>query len=186
MPYTNEPGNPWRCVLNNPGSIVGQAGDWMAVATENCRQTNPGGTQCTDFLKATDVPDVNCGNYDGIPGNPDGWDGDSEDPRVVSLFIVPYQALKNVAGTGAQSPIPVLRFASFYVMNWRGNNAGSNDPCPDPDFGGVPVGLPSGPVGKGTILGVFDTTVSYETGPVDQNATCREDDPTPCRVVLVR
>jgi hypothetical protein len=180
MPYTNSPGNPWRCVLNQGGSIVGQAGDWMAVATDNCNKVNPGGTQCQDFKKKTDAT-VHCGDYEA-------WalKGDSEDPRVVSLFVVPYQALKNVSGSGANSPIPVLRFASFYVMNWHGNTAGSNDPCPDLNFGSTPVNLPSGPEGKGTIMGVFDSTVSYETGPVDPNAICKEDDPTPCRAVLVR
>jgi hypothetical protein len=196
MPYTNSSGNPWRCVLNQGGSIVGQAGDWMAVATDNCNAVNPGGTQCTDFK--TDVQatlDKTCGNYDGKPAqggrpaDPNGWvqrGGDSADPRIVQLFVVPYQALKNVSGSGSQAGIPILRFASFYVMNWRGQNAGSDDPCPDPDFKGSPANLPSGSAGKGTILGVFDSTVSYETGPVDPNAICREDDPTPCRVTLVR
>ncbi len=70
-------------------------------------------------------------------------------------------------------------------MNWRGNNASDSDPCPDPDFGG-PANLPSGHQGDGTILGVFDTAVLYEPGPVDANAICREDDPMPCRVTLVR
>jgi Putative Flp pilus-assembly TadE/G-like len=188
MPYTNSPGNPWRCVINDSGSSVGQAGDWMAVATDNCTQTNPGGTQCQTFNSPTD-PDIHCGNYDGKPGHPDGWvqrGGDSADPRMVSLFVVPYQALKDIQGTGTEAGIPVLRFASFYVMNWRGNNSGDSDPCPDPNFGSAPVGLPSGPLGKGTILGVFDSAVDYEPGPVDANAVCREDDPTPCRVTLVR
>ena len=179
-PYNNSSGNPWRCVLQDPGSTVGQAGDWMAVATDNCNKTNPGLTQCQDFKKKTD-PDVHCADYEAWAAN-----GDSEDPRVVSLFVVPYQSLKNVTGGGTNDEIPVLRFASFYVMNWHGNTSGSDDPCPDLNFKGVPVDLPSGPAGKGTILGVFDTTVSYETGPVDLNAICSEDDPTPCRAVLVR
>ena len=180
MPYTNSSGNPWRCVLQDPGSTVGQAGDWMAVATDNCNTTNPGLTQCTDFKKKTDA-NVHCGDYETWAAN-----GDSNDPRIVSLFVVPYQALKNVGGSGTNDEIPVLRFASFYVMNWHGNNTGSDDPCPDLAFGSVPVDLPSGPPGKGTILGVFDSTVDYEQGPVDPNAICREDDPTPCRAVLVR
>ena len=143
LPYTNSPGNPWRCVLNQGGSIVGQAGDWMAVATDNCNKVNPGGTQCQDFKKKTD-PTVHCADYEAWAAN-----GDSEDPRVVSLFVVPYQSLKNVSGSGSQAGIPVLRFASFYVMNWHGNNAGESDPCPDLDFKGVPVDLPSGPGRQG-------------------------------------
>ena len=51
----NSSGNPWRCVLNqDPGSTVGQAGDWMAVATDNCNKDKPWGTQCQDFKKKTD------------------------------------------------------------------------------------------------------------------------------------
>ncbi len=89
MPYTNSASNPWRCVLNDGGSSVGQAGDWMAVATDNCTQINGGGTQCQNFKSATDL-DVRCGNYDGKPAqgsrpaDPNGWvqlGGDSEDPR---------------------------------------------------------------------------------------------------------
>ena len=198
MPYTNGPGNPWRCVLNDGGSSVGQAGDWMAVATDNCNQINSSQTQCQDFKTASEaLLNKSCGNYDGKPtqggrpADPNGWvqrGGDSADPRIVSLFVVPYQALKNVRGNGNadNATIPVLRFASFYVMNWRGQNASSDDPCPDPDFNGTPVSLPSGAAGKGTFMGVFDSTVSYEPGPVDPNAICREDDPTPCRVTLVR
>ena len=33
-----------------------------------------------------------------------------------------------------QRDAPSLGFASFYVMDWTGNNAGQSDPCPDPDF----------------------------------------------------
>lgn len=201
-PYNNTSRNPWRCVINDSGSSVGQAGDWMAVATENCNTINGGETQCNDFKKKTDPPpnQAHCGSFDGIDSNGNGvidtgeigWmqkGGDSGDPRLVQLFVVPYQALKDVQGTGTEAGIPVLRFASFYVMNWRGNNAASDDPCPDPDFGVSPVKaapLPSGPAGKGTILGVFISAVQYETGPVDQTAVCRLEDPTPCRAILVR
>ena len=79
------------------------------------QQDNPGLTQCQDFKKKTD-PDVHCADYEAWAAN-----GDSEDPRVVSLFVVPYQSLKNVTGGGTNDEIPVLRFASFYVMNWHGN-----------------------------------------------------------------
>ena len=53
-------------------------------------------------------------------------------PRVVNLFIVPYQGGKGL--TGAGDTIPVLGFASFYVMNWTGNNNNRSDPCPDTTF----------------------------------------------------
>jgi hypothetical protein len=190
MPYTNSPGNYWRCVLNQGGVKSGQAGDWMFVATDNCVKDN--GVQCQTQKKKND-PDVHCGNYDGTPAmpgrpaDPNGWlqrGGSSKDPRVVSLFVVPYQSLKTVGGSGTGAPIPVLRFASFYVMNWLGGpSGGEDDPCPDPDFNGTPVPVPAS---KAAIIGVFSTTVDFEQGPVDLNATCRIDIAQVCRPVLVR
>jgi hypothetical protein len=189
LPYTNSANNPWRCVLNQGGVKAGQAGDWMFVATDNCKLDN--GTNCQTPKTDKDA-DVHCGNYDGKPAqggrpaDPNGWikSGDSNDPRVVSLFVVPYQSLKDVGGSGKGAPIPVLRFASFYVMNWLGGPSGNeDDPCPDPDFNGTNVPVPAD---KAAIIGVFDTTVDFEPGPVDPNAICQEDDPTPCRAVLVR
>ena len=78
----------------------------------------------------------------------------------------------------------MLRLASFYVMNWLGGPSGNeDDPCPDPDFKGTTIKVPASKAG---LIGVFDTTVDFEPGPVDLNAVCKEDDPTPCRAVLVR
>ena len=183
-PYVNSDSNPWRCVLQSPGTSAGQTGDWFAVATDNCRAINSGGTNCQDFKKKTDA-DVKCGNYDGIGGDTSkAWlnTGDANDRRVVGLFIVPYQALKNVGGSGSNDEIPILRMAKFYVMNWYGQNNPSDDPCPDPDFKGVPVSPP----GKASVIGVFVSTVDSAPGPVDPTADCRIDLPEPCRAVLVR
>ena len=178
-PYLqNGASNPWRCVIQAPGSSVGQTGDWMAAATDNCKTYNS--NSCQTMKTAVEAY---CGNYDGKPGEPIGWlqaGGDSADPRVIKLFIIPYQALKNVSGSKAE--IPVLGFASFYVMNWKGQNTSEDDPCPDPDFGGVSVTTP----GRGTVTGVFVETVDFEPGPVDSTAICAEGDLTPCRVTLVR
>ena len=177
-PYTNSGSNPWRCVLAATGSSVGQTGDWMAVATENCEKLLS--NSCATIKPPATA---NCGNYDGTPSNPSGgWINkpDANAPRVINLFIVPYQALKNVKGASAE--IPVLGFAKFYVMNWLGQNSSENDPCPDPDFNGVAYNPPD----KGTVIGVFVEAVDYESGPVDPNATCFEGQLTPCRAVLVR
>ena len=87
-------------------------------------------------------------------------------------------------------PVPILGFASFYVMNWKGNSGNGDDPCPDTTFDAdenpatPQVSLPNPP--KRAITGVFVETVKYEPGPVDPNATCVEDQLTPCRVTLVR
>ena len=177
------------------GQLVGQAGDWMAVATDNCNADQPGGTQCQDFKTTSRRPRRlrqlrRQAAQGGRPADPNGWvqrGGDSADPRVVSLFVVPYQALKNVAAAASQARIPILRFASFYVMNWRGQQRQLRRPVPRPGLQRRPANLPSQPSRQGHDSSASSTTPSsYEPGPVDPNAICREDDPTPCRVTLVR
>ncbi len=184
-PYTNTSTNPWRCVIQAGGSSVGQTGDWMIVATQNCKDPSldTSTNKCHSWKTASEAY---CGNYDGKPGDPNGWvqkGGDLNDPRVISLFIVPYQALKGVTGSG-NAEIPILSFASFYVMGWKGqkNDGSEDDPCPDPDFKGVSYSTPD----KGTVQGVFVAGVQYEPGPVDENAVCTEDTLTFCRPTLVR
>jgi hypothetical protein len=112
----NSGANPWRCVLTAPGMSTGQVGDDIAVATENCNNVN--NNSCQAFHCNYD------GNYDGKSGavsTPWTINSDSHYPRVVNLFIVPYQGSKGL--TGAGDTIPVLGFASFYVMNWRAATA---------------------------------------------------------------
>jgi hypothetical protein len=170
----NASGNPWQCVPTIPGGKTGQVGDWMAVATDNC--SNIHNNSCGNISCLVD------GNYDGKPGKPNGWlqnGGDSSDPRVIDLFVVPYQALKNAQGSG--DPIPILGFASFYVMDWGGVNK-DDDPCPDRTYGNVTIPEPA----KRSITGVYVEKVEYEPGPVDPTATCVEGQLTPCRVTLVR
>ena len=191
----NSRNNPWRCVLTAPGMSTGQIGDDIAVATENCDNIN--NNSCQNFDCNYD------GNYDGKPSDPTGWAQDggvggntagnplkkgSAYPRVVNLFIVPYQASKGLTGAGDE--IPVLGFASFYVMDWGGANSNQSDACPDLTFDhdknpATPqLTMPRAP--RGAITGVFVEAVDYEPGPVDPTAVCIEDQLTPCRVRLVR
>jgi hypothetical protein len=179
----NASGNPWRCVLTAPGMSTGQVGDDMGVATENCNNIN--NNSCQSFGCNYD------GNYDGKSGSstpPWTTKSDSRYPRVINLFIVPYQGSKGL--TGAGDTIPVLGFASFYVMNWTGSNSNQSDPCPDTTFDHdrnpltPQINLPAPPAGA--ITGIFVETVDYETGPVDPTAVCTEGQLTPCRVSLVR
>jgi Putative Flp pilus-assembly TadE/G-like len=179
----NSSTNYWQCVLTAPGMSTGQIGDDIAVATDNCNRIQ--NNSCGNFACNYD------GNYDGKTGNPNGWvqqGGDARYPRVVNLFIVPYQSSKGLSGAG--DTIPILGFASFYVTNWTGANNNQSDPCPDTtwDNDGNPVtpqiNLPATP--KGAISGFFVETVDYEPGPVDPNATCVEGQLTPCRAVLTR
>jgi hypothetical protein len=180
---TNSSGNYWQCVLTAPGMSTGQIGDDIAVATENC--DTPKNNSCQKFDCNYD------GNYDGTPTDSTGWvqdGGDSRFPRVVNLFIVPYQSSKGLSGAG--DTIPILGFASFFVTNWTGANSNQSDPCPDTTWDNdnnpatPQVSLPDPP--KGAIQGFFVESVDYEPGPVDPNATCVEGQLTPCRAVLVR
>ena len=124
----NSTTNPWRCVLTAPGMSTGQVGDDIAVATGNCDSIN--NNSCQSFDCNYD------GNYDGKAiSSVQPWilSGDSAYRRVVSLFIVPYQGSKGLTGAGDE--IPVIGFASFYVMNWTGANNNQSDPCPDRTWG---------------------------------------------------
>jgi hypothetical protein len=178
----NSANNPWECVLTAPGVKTGQVGDDIAIATKNCNDDKNNSCQVNSFACNYD------GNYDGKPLSPNGWTGDSRYPRVVGLFIVPYQSAKGLTGNG--DPIPVLGFASFYVMNWTGSSKKQSDPCPDPDWDndGNPatpqVPVPDPP--PGAITGVFVEAVDYQPGPVDPHATCVEGQLGQCRAVLVR
>jgi hypothetical protein len=182
----NSSTNPWRCVLTAPGMSTGQVGDDIAVATDNCDNINNNSCQAFDCNYD--------GNYDG-KGTVLGWATTggtpklgSEYPRIVNLFIVPYQASKGLTGAGDE--IPVLGFASFYVMDWGGANNNQDDPCPDTtwDHDNNPntaqITMPRAPAGA--ITGVFVEKVEFEPGPVDPTAVCREGDLTPCRATLVR
>ncbi len=190
--FQNGPGNPWRCVPTAPGGKTGQVGDWMAVATKNCNRINNNSCQ-----------QIGCnysGNYDGIDSDGNGvispaeaalgWKqqgGDSRYPRVVNLYVVPYEALKTKQGSG--DPVPILGFASFFVMEW-GGVSNDDDPCPDRtwdhDDNPATAQVTLQPVPKRAIRGIFVEKVEYEPGPVDPNAICVEGQLTPCRVTLVR
>jgi hypothetical protein len=189
-PYgLNTRANPWQCVPLAPGFSVGQVGDNIGVATENCG--NISNNSCSGPMQCNYV-----GNYDGIPGTPTGWaQGNSlpkgsKYPRVVNLFIIPYQSLKGATGADPQETVPVLTFASFYVFNWTTQNNQQSDPCPDRDFDhdrntSTPqIPVPDPP--RGAITGVFVETVDYESGPVDPTAICVEGQLESCRASLVR
>jgi hypothetical protein len=180
---TNSARNAWECLQTAPGLSTPVIGEGLSVATDNCSVINNNNCQTTSCLVD--------GNYDGKanpkdPADP-GWkyrvNGlGSRDPRVVNLFIIPYQALKTAGGADPTKTVPILSFASFYVMNWTGSNAQNSDPCPDPDFNGTPVPNPP----AGAAVGVFVEGVDYEPGPVDETAQCVEGQLGICRAVLVR
>ena len=173
----------WRCVPTAPGGKTGQVGDWMAVATKNCSNINNNSCQ--------QITCTNSGNYDGIDTDGNGtisaaeellgWKkkgGDSRYPRVINLYVVPYQALKTKQGSG--DPVPILGFASFFVMELGRRQqqrqttharTATWDHDNNPRDG---AGHALQPVPKRSIRGVFVEKVEYEPGPVDPNAICVE------------
>ena len=100
----------------------GRSANWMSVAT-NCRQRQQ--------RLVSERLVLNDSNYDGL-SNTNGWvqqGGNSGYPRVVDLFLHPVP--------GAQGwQVPILGFASFYVMNWRNRK---RPPCPTFDADGDPA-----------------------------------------------
>lgn len=174
--------NPWRCVPTAPGLSPPVIGEGLSVATKNCSNINNNSCQQTSCLVE--------GNYDGDDGaSVPPWltKSDSAYPRVVKLFIIPYQSLKGAGGGDPEETVPILGFAAFYVMNWTGSNNQNSDPCPDSTWGEDPGSdIPLANPPRGSATGVFVETVEYETGPVDPNATCVVGQLIPCRPSFVR
>jgi hypothetical protein len=117
---------PWRCVLLDPGGNGQATGDGIALATGNCTaskvavdaQPGPGASaQC----KSHSYTCYNDATYFGSGPLPS-----PDDPRLVKLFVVPWNAYKGAAN-GSKETIPVLRLAGFYITAWRFN--GREDPC---------------------------------------------------------
>jgi hypothetical protein len=87
---------PWDCLPGNSGVKEGPFQHALNQRFEGSQ--NP--TSC-----------INPNNYPNYPPN---------DPRIVSVFIVPYGFV--AAGV---NPIPILNLAAFYVTGWDS----SKDPC---------------------------------------------------------
>lgn len=129
---------PWECVKTQTGGAVGQVEHGLQDRILG------GANTCT-------AP-INWPDYS--PG----------DPRIVPLIITPFGSF---GGTG-NDIIPVIDFATFYVVGWNG------DPCPG-----------ARPVPKGYIAGHF---IKY-AAPNPHGAgdtVCDPDSLTPCVAVLTR
>jgi Flp pilus assembly protein TadG len=50
----------------------------------------------------------------------------SSDPRIVSVFITPYNSF---SGSGSSTSYPIQTFAAFYVTGWAAQGQGNNNPC---------------------------------------------------------
>jgi Putative Flp pilus-assembly TadE/G-like len=173
-PYPN---SPWKCVhADNGGNGFGVT-DGIALRTGNCR--NPAIDKAALTAQCTGH-NYQCNNDIDVPGPGDTVD--INDPRVVRIYILPFNAFNNVA-TGANTDLPVLDFAMFYVTAWKYQTA--VDPCPSAENNRLSnfPGVANKPAQLG---GYFIKWVDGNSGAIDPNATCTLDSLTPCRAVLVR
>jgi hypothetical protein len=132
---------PWQCVKTQTGGSVGQ----VSAGLED--RILGGSNSCT-------AP-IHWPNY-----SPD-------DPRIVPLIITPFGSF---GGTG-NDIVPVIDFATFYVVGWGGPGG---DPCPGAE-----------PVEKGFIAGHFIKHIPPNPTATGETA-CDPDAITPCVAVLTR
>jgi hypothetical protein len=165
-PYTN---TPWRCLRSEEqtSSSAEQLANGIAARTGNCSTTPGCGTvQC------------NTPNHYGDYFESRTLQIDPTDKRFVPVFVVPFGSLKGPA----DSSVPILEIATFYVTGWGAAGANPGDVCAGADS-----------VRPGRVAGHFVSTVGPNTGPVepenpsDPSANrCNPSALRPCRAVLVR
>jgi hypothetical protein len=176
-PYVNAN---WKCVHADTGGNGFGLTDGIALTTGNCE--NPAIDEAA-LTASCHGSRYQCNNPIDVPGPGDVVDLD--DPRIIKIYILPFNAFNNVP-TGANTDLPVVDFAAFYVTAWKYNTR--EDPCgPADNPGGVDndnAKLPG--LGEGEVGGYFIQWVEPGGGAVDPTATCNLNDPTPCRAVLVR
>jgi Putative Flp pilus-assembly TadE/G-like len=157
---TNTPTNPWRCGPGAPGLSPATIADGIAAHTGNCNINN---------------------NQTGCNGTPTcantnkyvlGQTPDSADPRLITVFLVPYGAF--TGQNGSSFSVPIIDFGEFYVTAWGGTNRSNTDPCPDNLTG----------VQGGEIDGRFVDIVTPQGTP-DPNAQCDPKQLRPCLATLV-
>jgi hypothetical protein len=110
----------------------------------------------------------------------------NKDPRLVVLFMVPYNSF---GGTGSGEVYPIVTFGAFYITGW-GTVNGSNginidDPCP----GNAPPSdmvVVKGGSGAEYIWGHFiNNVIPPASATPDPNLLCNPAQFTPCIPVLV-
>ena len=174
-------GSPWRCVELDPDGIGQATGDGIALATGNCAAADvvadpqPGvgaRASCTSSSYACNNDAKYFGT--GAPPSP-------SDPRVVKVFVVPWNAYKGVK-SGHATAVPVVRLAAFYITAWKFD--GRHDPCAatNPQVAADLAKL--GP-GDGKVGGYFVKAVE-SSGPATSTKPCNPDDVNVCQISLTR
>ncbi len=101
---------PWDCIATQTGAAVNQVP--KGLNQRILCESSPG--NCDQFAK----PDT-C-------TQPNNWPNfTADDPRIVSLFIVPFGTFD----ASGNAVYPVDEFAFFYVTGWVGSGAGFSNPC---------------------------------------------------------
>jgi hypothetical protein len=150
---------PWLCGPGAPGLSGGQIADGIAAHTGNCIVNNNNNGCATAQC-------VNTNKYVA------GTIPDSSDPRLITLFIVPYGAFNGQ--TGGSYSVPIIDFGRFYVTAWGGTN-GNADVC---------VGDNTAGLSTGDVVGHFVDVPTQ--GDPDLTASCTPTQLRPCQATLIR
>jgi len=168
--YTN---SPWRCIELSPNGIGQATADGLALATGNCT-ASAAAAPGIGAAASCAVGTYRCNNpatYSGT-GSPPSL----SDPRVVKVFVVPWNAYKGPRA-GNSAAVPVLRLAAFYVTAWKFGS--DRDPCASAaDLARL------GP-GDGKVGGYFVKAVE-SSGLATSTEPCRPNDVNVCQVTLTR
>jgi len=173
---------PWRCLELDPGGTAQATADGIALATGNCatKMVAPQpGTGATATCESSSYTCRNDATYFGTGPPPT-----LSDPRLVKVFVVPWNAYKGVKA-GTTQVVPVLRLAAFYITAWKfGTSFGTSvDPCgaTNPkvlaDIAKLGAG---GKVGGYFVKAVDPAAFGTSTKP------CTADDVSLCEVTLTR
>jgi hypothetical protein len=186
-PYTQ---SPWLCVHADPGNNGFAVTDGIALKTGNCQSPQiQTGTLSAD-CPGSPAGRYTCNNPIHVPGPGDTVD--MNDPRIIKIYILPFNAFNNVP-SGNGTDVPVIDFAAFYVTAWKYQSG--VDPCTGAnrnggaeadndkldDYNRLPANEKPPQIG-----GYFIKWVDPGGGAVDSNATCNLNTLTICRAVLVR
>lgn len=162
--WNNTTDVPWDCVATSTGAQIGQFTDGLFGRVFNGGNVCQGGG-CPNVTAAQCADPTFVGRNNWASSFPDFPPRDS---RIVTLFMVPFGAFRS---TG-QALYAISNFGAFYITDWGGANAGTDDPC------GTDGSVPSGWLSGHFITHVLTLNTGGGSGPCDTSVT------TPCVAVL--
>ena len=90
--------------------------DGIALRTGNCFEPEYQRRRLVRTALARLTGRYVCNNPIHVPGPGDTVD--INDPRIIKIYILPFNAFNNVP-TGTNTDLPVIDFAAFYVTAWK-------------------------------------------------------------------